>query len=179
MGLSHAILVCLSEEPLTGYDLAKKFESSVGFFWHATHQQIYLELRRLSTAGAIAGRAQPQSRRPAKTIYELTDTGRAQIRAWSRNWADPPAIKDDILLRLYDLADIDRSKLVEHLTRRREMHAERLALYEKILSRKFADPERLGASGIGRYLALDIGMRSERMRLEWCADALKLLDIAE
>ena len=47
MALGEAILVCLADEPLTGYDLAKTFETSIGFFWHADHQQIYRELRKL------------------------------------------------------------------------------------------------------------------------------------
>ena len=35
MALSHAIMTALLEEDLSGYDLAKKFDMSLGFFWQA------------------------------------------------------------------------------------------------------------------------------------------------
>ena len=41
MALEHAILVSLSERPASGLDLTRRFDRSIGFFWSATHQQIY------------------------------------------------------------------------------------------------------------------------------------------
>ena len=38
MALGDAILACLTEHPMTGYELAKTFDSSIGFFWKADHQ---------------------------------------------------------------------------------------------------------------------------------------------
>ena len=52
MALADAILVCLTERPMTGYELAKTFDSSMGFFWRASHQQIYRELQQLRAAKA-------------------------------------------------------------------------------------------------------------------------------
>ncbi|MCS6814837.1 MAG: PadR family transcriptional regulator, partial [Cyanobacteria bacterium] len=55
MALSHALLSLLLHQPSSGYDLAKQFdcsvEGSVGFFWGASHQQIYRELTRLEEQG--------------------------------------------------------------------------------------------------------------------------------
>ena len=47
MALSHAIMTALLEDDLSGYELAKRFDTSLGFFWRASHQQIYQELRKL------------------------------------------------------------------------------------------------------------------------------------
>ncbi|MEU0155402.1 PadR family transcriptional regulator [Micromonospora fulviviridis] len=41
MSLEHAILVSLLEQPASGYELARRFDRSIGRFWTATHQQIY------------------------------------------------------------------------------------------------------------------------------------------
>jgi len=49
MALGEAILVCLTERPMSGYDLAKNFDASIGFFWKSSHQQIYRELGKLRT----------------------------------------------------------------------------------------------------------------------------------
>ena len=51
MALGDAILACLTERPMTGYELAKTFDASIGFFWKANHQQIYRELTRLRDRG--------------------------------------------------------------------------------------------------------------------------------
>ena len=42
MALAHAIMTALLEDDLSGYELARDFETSLGFFWQASHQQIYL-----------------------------------------------------------------------------------------------------------------------------------------
>jgi len=44
MSLPHALLTSLLEQPCSGMDLARRFGRSIGFFWPATHQQIYKEL---------------------------------------------------------------------------------------------------------------------------------------
>jgi Transcriptional regulator PadR-like family len=44
LALGDAILACLTEGPMTGYELAKTFDASIGFYWKANHQQIYREL---------------------------------------------------------------------------------------------------------------------------------------
>src|SRR3974390_2061661 len=57
VALGDAILACLTERPMTGYELAKTFDSSIGFFWKADHQQIYRELSKLRDRGHVQGRA--------------------------------------------------------------------------------------------------------------------------
>ena len=44
MSLAHVLLTSLIEKPSTGSELARRFDRSMGFFWNATHQQIYREL---------------------------------------------------------------------------------------------------------------------------------------
>lgn len=44
MSLAHVLLTSLLEKPSTGFELARRFDRSMGFFWNATHQQIYREL---------------------------------------------------------------------------------------------------------------------------------------
>ncbi len=48
MALAHAIMTALLEDDLSGYELAGDFETSLSFFCQASHQQIYLELRKLA-----------------------------------------------------------------------------------------------------------------------------------
>ena len=53
MSLPHALLTALVEHPCSGSELAERFDKSIGYFWHATHQQIYRELARLEQVGLV------------------------------------------------------------------------------------------------------------------------------
>ena len=107
MALGDAILACLTERPMTGYELAKTFDASIGFFWKADHQQIYRELSKLRDRGHIQGREVVQSGKPNKLVYTLTPEGRAALRHWAARPSSPASIKDDLLVRLYALDSVD------------------------------------------------------------------------
>src|SRR5512143_2520544 len=98
LALGDAILACLTERPMTGYELAKTFDASIGFFWKADHQQIYRELSKLRDRGYIQGREVVQTGKPNKLIYTLTPEGRTALRHWAARPSTPPSIKDDLLV---------------------------------------------------------------------------------
>ena len=93
MALGEAILVCLAEEPLTGYDLAKSFDTSIGFFWRADHQQIYRELKRLRTNGWVADELVVQtSRNLAPLLVQTNSASRGTITHTFYCWSRPTVI---------------------------------------------------------------------------------------
>ena len=174
MALGDAILACLTERPMTGYELAKTFNSSIGFFWKTDHQQIYRELSRLRDRGYIQGREVVQSGKPNKLVYTLTADGRAAFRHWAARPSTPPSIKDDLLVRLYALEAVDIEPLRADLMARQEHHRDRYERYERILQKRFPDGTALPAD-MGKLLNLRIGLRHERMVAEWCEEAITAL----
>ncbi|MCJ7857265.1 PadR family transcriptional regulator [Corynebacterium kalidii] len=83
MTLRNALLALLSSGPMTGYDVAKRFASSVGFLWHAANSQIYPELRRLEKEGLLDTREVPWgSKGVTKTEYSINDLGLTALREW-------------------------------------------------------------------------------------------------
>jgi DNA-binding PadR family transcriptional regulator len=174
VALGDAILACLTDRPMTGYELAKTFDSSIGFFWKADHQQIYRELSRLRDRGHIQGREVVQSGKPNKLVYTLTAEGRATLRHWAARPSSPVSIKDDLLVRLYALDSVDMEPMRADLMARLEYHRDRLSRYERILKKRF--PE--GAASLadtGKLLLLRMGLRHERSVAEWCEEALGTL----
>lgn len=176
MSLAHAILVCLADAPMSGYELAKRFDSSVGFFWHANHQQIYRELGAMSHKQLVSGETVTQSARPNKTVFSITKLGRAELTAWSRQQSEPAAIKEELLLKFYALEKVDVPALVEQVTLRSQLHRDRLGLYERILERHYSNEAGLDLSSKGKLLGLKAGMLLERSWIDWCRDALVTLD---
>src|SRR5215468_2742221 len=172
MALGDAILACLTERPMTGYELAKTFDTSMGFFWKTDHQQIYRELSKLRDRGHVQAREVVQSGKPNKLVYTLTGEGRAALRHWAARPSSPPSIKDDMLVRLCALDSVDIDPMRVDLMARLEHHRDRLARYERVLKKRFPH----GAESLddtGKLLALRLGLRHERAVLQWCEEALQ------
>jgi DNA-binding PadR family transcriptional regulator len=177
MALSHAIMTALIEDEMSGYDLARAFDQSLGFFWHASHQQIYRELRRLSEAGLVTSRVEEQQGRPNRNLFSLTATGREALDSWVLE-ADRGRLqesKDELYVKLYNLSEQNRETLHEQLSQRREAMMQRLYLYERIRLRHYADPDQLPLRRRGVYLALLGGIMQGETYLAWCDSALEML----
>jgi DNA-binding PadR family transcriptional regulator len=174
MALADAILVCLTEKPMTGYELARSFDTSIGFFWRADHQQIYRELVRLRERGHAMPEEIAGEGKPNKLVYTITPQGRSDLHAWSSRPSAPPTIKDDLLVRLYALDHVDKAALRADIGVRLEHHRDRLARFERILAQRFAG-RALSVRDTGRRLGLSLGLRYERSWVEWCEEALSAL----
>jgi len=179
MALSEAILVCLADEPLTGYDLAKTFAQSIGFFWHADHQQIYRALRQLKESGLVADELVVQRERPNKKVYSITPAGRDRLLEWSQQHQPAPSVKDDLLVKLYGLQHLDVSAVRAQVVERMEQHRRRLSLYERIEAEGYADVAADDPAATGRLLGLHLGLTYERGWIAWCEEALARLDAPE
>jgi len=174
MALGDAILACLTDLPMTGYELAKTFDSSIGFFWKADHQQIYRELSKLRDRGYVQVREVVQSGKPNKLVYTLTPEGKAALRHWAARPSVPASIKDDLLVRLYALDSVDIEPLRADLMARMEHHRDRYERYDRLLHKRFPQGEASPAD-MGKLISLRLGLRHERMVAEWCEEAIAAL----
>jgi len=168
-------MTALLEGELSGYDLTRKFQTSLGFFWEASHQQIYQELRKLADAGWLEATPVPQASRPDKVVYRLTGAGHAALADWLNEASRRKPSKDDLFVKLYHVGHGDTGHLLGEIRQRRAHHEERLALYQRIRDRHYAEPGKLPRNRLGIYLALAAGIRQERMFIDWCDEALDLL----
>ena len=82
MALPHAILVSLCEQSGSGYELAHRFDRSIGYFWAATHQQIYRTLRTMEDDGWLSAQVVVQRGRPDKKVYTVSEAGRGELARW-------------------------------------------------------------------------------------------------
>jgi DNA-binding PadR family transcriptional regulator len=174
VALGDAILACLTEQPMTGYELAKTFDVSIGFYWKANHQQIYRELTKLRDRGHVEASEVVQTGKPNKVVYTLTPEGRSALRHWAARPSTPASIKDDLLVKLYALDSVDIEPLRDDLMARLEHHRDRCARYERILGKRFPEGT-ADVADLGKLLALRLGVRHERAVVEWCEEALEAL----
>ena len=164
--LAHALLGLLAERPRTGYGLLKHFEQSLAYAWPASHSQIYPELAKLLAAGLIReGEPLPRGGRP----YEITDAGLEEVRRWLRETAPSRTSRSEPALRLFFLWLLEQEEAQAYLRGEAE-HARRvLAELEAIAAQEDPDTPKTRAYRI----ALELGLRSNRARLEWAQWAME------
>ncbi|MBP2580385.1 DNA-binding PadR family transcriptional regulator [Streptomyces sp. PvR006] len=189
MAIEHAILVSLLEKPGSGYELARRFERSIGYFWTASHQQIYRVLKRMEGDGWVDVRDVRQQGRPDKKEYTVADLGQAVLSSWIHEPIEPESIRHDLAVKIRGAAFDDPAALIHEVERHRRAHTERLAHYLAGEQRDFPGPDEdesatsgpSAASGppdAGRelqHVVLRGGIAYERMTLAWLDDVLATL----
>ncbi len=173
MALSHAILVTLLDGPISGYKLTKRFNAAIGYFWQATHQQIYRELTSLEKHGSV--QRVPSSSSSTEKLYTLTQEGRNALTEWISQPSEPGVVREDLLLKVRAGSLVPREVLLTELRRRRVLSAERLAIYREAEAREYPDAQHLSYEQRLRYLPLLRGLMFEQENVAWCDAAIALL----
>jgi DNA-binding PadR family transcriptional regulator len=177
MALSHVILTAIHDAACSGYDLAKKFDGSVGFFWNASHQQIYRELTKLEESGYIEATVIHQANRPDKKNYVVTAAGQDYLRSWIAQPSTVAYPKDELLVKLFAGDIVDRDVILCELEHHRVQHQNQLNIYHSIEQQIFPQLDRLNRSQRYQYLTLRQGIRLETEWLSWCAEAIDLIGL--
>jgi PadR family transcriptional regulator, regulatory protein AphA len=109
----------LKDRPLTGYDLVRQFQGTLGFLWSAPQSQIYPELRRMEAVGLVTATVALRGQRAQKRIYSVTDAGMAELRRWATDFMPLPAQRDPVHLKaaFFDMASLEavREQLRAHV----------------------------------------------------------------
>jgi DNA-binding PadR family transcriptional regulator len=173
VALPHAILVSLCEQTGSGYELARRFDRSMGYFWAATHQQIYRTLRAMEDDGWVHATPVVQQGRPDKKVYTVSDDGRAELARWI---AEPlsgrgSSVADnrtrDLAVKVRGAAHGDVGEVHAQAAALRAERAELLDTYREFEKRQFPDPGALTGSALHQYLVLRGGIRAEEGAIDW------------
>jgi DNA-binding PadR family transcriptional regulator len=161
--LSRIILGLLAIAPMTGYDLKRHFDSTVGHFWVADKAQIYRTLARLVAEGYAEVETVAGSGAPDRQEHRITAGGRAALTAWLASEPERHVERDPFLARVFFGADLDDDGLRSLFARRREAVQAQLKRFERTRAETTA-PDR-GARL--RLATLDNGIAHLRTELAW------------
>lgn len=173
MALEHALLVALSERPASGLELAKRFSRSIGFFWSATHQQIYRVLARMDADGWVSATEVAQSGKPDKKVYAVSPAGRDVLAAWLAEPTETQALRSELAVKLRGASFGDREAVLDVVRANLADHATRLAHYEQLEKRDYPDPAALTGLELDQYLVLRGGIRLEQFWIDWLTEYLE------
>lgn len=90
--LALVVLSYLSQRPMHPYELSRTLRDhgdarSVKF----THGSLYMVVQQLAKAGFVAeSGTSREGQRPERTVYGITDAGRAELRDWMRDLVEHP-----------------------------------------------------------------------------------------
>jgi DNA-binding PadR family transcriptional regulator len=195
VALPHAILVSLCEQSGSGYELAHRFDRSIGYFWGATHQQIYRTLRTMEGDGWVSAQVVVQRGRPDKKVYTVSEAGRAELARWiaaplgsggsgsggsgrggsGRGGALSDTRTRDIAVKLRGAAYGDNAALRAQITALRAQRAQLLDTYHGFEKKQFPDPAALTGSALHQYLVLRGGIRAEESTIDWLDEVTNAL----
>jgi DNA-binding PadR family transcriptional regulator len=178
VALPHAILVALCEQVGSGYELAHRFDRSIGYFWAATHQQIYRTLRTMEEDGWVHAEVVEQHGRADKKVYSVTDAGRAELKRWiaepliGRGSSVTDSRTRDLAVKIRGAVHGDLDALRGQVEELRHERAELLDTYTDFEKRQFPDPAALTGTALHQYLVLRGGIRAEQGSVDWLDEVL-------
>ena len=98
--IDMVILGLLSHEDLTGYDIKKRIDGAISFFWKGSFGNIYPALKGMENQGLITKNDTSVGGRE-KTTYHITESGSDALKDWLKEEQASNELKYETLLKLF------------------------------------------------------------------------------
>lgn len=168
-----AVLTVLTVETeyraVSGYDLLKIVERSVGYVWKPTKSHIYAVLPRLVERGLATRRSAPGERGPERQLYRVTSKGERLARAWLEE--PVPGDQDLFFLKVFYGGLMSRDALVEHY---RQYRDDRQAALDDL--RELEPTNTRTGHDYHHYFLLRLGIERAEHEIRWADETLKELE---
>ena len=186
MSLRHGLLGLLNYEPMTGYELNKEFNGSLGHFWQAKASQVYRELDAMEQNGWLSSQRVIQDEKPNKRVYSITEAGKAEFMDWLTNF-DPfkPASGkgNAFLIRIFFGGELRPESTLELLHNAKEYifkSAEQLqAVATEVNAMVEEDEEAYAKNAKYWKLTLLFGEIMHKANIEWVEQSINILEEGE
>lgn len=171
--IDRVILGLLSHEELTGYEIKKRMDTTLKYFWSASYGSIYPALNDLVNRGLATKREDKENKRN-KLIYTITDDGRNYLKEWLTVPVEKDELRYETMLKIFFGNEQDKEQVLSHIKLFWEK-IEKELLYllkaEKVLK------DCLGDDIAHKYYLLTVkfGLKTYRTYLEWCEEAENFL----
>lgn len=166
------ILGLLSHESMTGYEIKKRIDTTLKYFWSASYGSIYPTLSALAKDGFVTKKETVKNGRD-KIIYTITDAGRGYLK----EWLGIPVTKDELryetLLKLFFGSVAGTQISLEHI----ENFEEKIKSELPYLQKAVKTLEGIQEDDVHKYYMLIamFGVKAYQAFLEWCDEAKQIL----
>jgi len=172
---TYIILGFLNHENLTGYEIKKRIDYSLRFFWGAGFGQIYPTLSQMHEDGLVIKRSDRMGQKLERIIYSITDEGRKQLKNWLSLPVENEIVKYEILLKLFFGSLLDEDKNIENIMAFKDKYTKQLSILNsfetELMQIQNNSPEHL-------YYLLTVlfGEKVYKAYLDWTQEAIDLLE---
>ena len=171
--LDCVILGLLSHEELTGYEIKRRIDSSLSYFWGASYGSIYPTLNSLVDDGLAEKRSDEQSARN-KQIYNITEKGREHLKKWLSEPVPRDELRYETLLKLFFGNEAGPKITSEHINAFMEKTAKSLEMLKNI--REDLN-DHINEDTSHRYymMTVEFGICTYEAYLKFCKEAVSKL----
>jgi len=167
MTIHYAILGLLSYQPMTGYDLKKRIQTSVFMHWSGNNNQIYKALLELLEAGSVTNEVTYQESLPPKKIYTITPNGLGALKKWVISPSELPECRRPFLIQMAWAGLLDNAELQDALMKYEEQVKMRLLMDQEKIRRKDGMIPRTDREALLWKMIDENILSSCRSELEW------------
>ena len=168
--MDYVLLGLLSHESMTGYEMKKRLDTTLRFFWGGSYGSIYPTLNQLEKEGKVT-KEDTSSNGREKISYAITVHGKDSLKEWLQKPVEKDELRYETLLKLFFGNEIGMDGVKEHIERFEEK-----CKGELLILNMFA--ENLGQhlqddTHKHYYLTVKFGIKTYESYLEWCYEAKK------
>jgi DNA-binding PadR family transcriptional regulator len=170
---TYVLLGLLSHEPLTGYEIKKRMDTTLNLFWSASYGSIYPTLNALDQNGYVIKSESKENGRD-KITYTITDSGKQNLRQWLEKPVDKDELRYETILKLFFGSEAGVEITIAHIEAfEKKMRQELSLLKGSVAQLKKSDSEEAH-----RYYMLTamFGVKAFESYLEWCDEARSILN---
>lgn len=171
--LDCVILGLLAHESLSGYEIKKRMDTTLKYFWTASYGSIYPTLGSLVTQG-LATKKDGSINQRNKLIYTITQEGRLYLADWLRRDVKRDELHYETLLKLFFGGSIGKQQTLYHIQAFQNKITNELPyLYqsEKILEQIKNEED----AHLYYLLCVKFGIQTYEAYLSWCKEATHIL----
>lgn len=168
------ILGLLSHEDLTGYEIKKRMDTSLKYFWGASYGSIYPALGDLVERGLANKRDGAENKRN-RIIYSITEEGKKYLKEWLQNPAEKDELRYETLLKLFFGNEGGAVQAMAHINAfQKKIEKELPYLTDAATALK----NYIDTDDTHKYylLTVEFGIKTYRAYLEWCEEAKAILE---
>lgn len=171
--LDCVILGLLSHEELTGYEIKKRMDTTLKYFWGASYGSIYPTLSDLVDRGLAIKRADKESKRN-KLIYTITEEGKIYLKEWLKLPVEKDILRYETLLKLFFGNEAGAKQIMIHINAFQEKIEKEIPflLYAEENLKKHIKED-----STHKYylLTVQFGLKTYHAYLDWCKEAIEIL----
>lgn len=166
--MDYVLLGLLSHEPMTGYEMKKRLDTTLRFFWGGSFGSIYPTLNQLEKEGKVTKEDVSENGRE-KIAYCITQRGKTSLGEWLKNPVEKDEMRYETILKLFFGNEMGMQEALKHIKRFEETCRNELMILnifkENLCHILEEDTHKY------YYLTVMFGIKTYESYLNWCKEA--------